>query len=185
MAKVRGSALVTRVAFVKERYGDEGWRRFETLLSPVTRRIVGATIDPRAWYPFEAFVDVNVRADALFGRGDYKLCFEMGGYGADRNMTTLYRVFFRLGSVSFVMGKAASLWSEHYDGGRLVTDGEDRKRFTLRIEDFPAPHCAHCMSVAGWAKRTVELTGATVLDTQRTACRNWRDAACTFVIATT
>src|SRR4051812_24453617 len=134
--KVRGSAILTRVAFVKERYGDDGWKRLQPLLAAPTRQTLAGTIENRSWHPFEAFVDLNVRIDGLFGRGDYRLCYEIGAYGADRNMNTLYRVFFKLGSVTFIMGKAAALWSEHYDSGRLISGSEDRRHLTMRIEEF-------------------------------------------------
>jgi hypothetical protein len=178
MPSVRGSALLTRVAFVKERYGEDGYKRLLPLLRPETRQVLTGRLEARSWHPFESFVDLNVRADALFGKGDNRLCFDMGAYGADRNLGTLYRVFFQLGSVSFIMEKAAGLWSQHYDSGRLVSASEGPKLNTLRIEEFAAPHCAHCFSVMGWAARSVELTGASLVGAQRTGCRNWRDSAC-------
>jgi hypothetical protein len=184
MPSVRGSALLTRVAFVKERYGDEGWKRLFALLKPETRQVLSGRVESRSWHPFDAFVDLNVRADALFGKGDSRLCYEMGVYGADRNMNTIYKVFLQLGSVSFIMGKAAALWSEHYDSGRLVSTSDQRKSHSLRIEGFAQPSCAHCFSVMGWAARCVELTGATLEQQQRTKCRNWRDDACEFAFRT-
>ncbi len=184
VAKVRGSALITRITFVKERWGDEGWKRLQAALSPLTKQVVDWKLDLRSWQPFEAFVDLNSRIDSLFGKGDYRLCYEMGAYGANRNMNTVYRLFIRLGSLSYVMGKAASLWSEHYDAGKLVT-AVDEHVITLRIEEFPSPHCTHCFSVMGWAAKCGELTGARLGDTQRTACRNWRNPACVMAVRMT
>ncbi len=185
MAKVRGSALLTRVAYVKEKFGDEGWKRLQTLLSPQSRQVLAGTVENRTWHPFETFIDLNVRIDSLFGRGDYRLCMEMGAYGADRNLNTVYRIFFQLGSVPFIMSKAAALWTEHYDSGKLVSKSDQRKSLTLQIEEFVSPHCAHCFSVMGWAGRSIELTGASLVERQRTSCRNWRDASCTLAFRTT
>lgn len=178
VAKVRGSALLTRVAYVKDKFGEDGWKRLARSLAPATNQVLAGRIEPRTWHPFEAFIDLNVRIDALFGRGDYRLCYEIGAYGAEKNMTSLYRVFFKLGSLSFIMGKASALWSEHYDSGRLVSTISERRVLTLTIEDFSSPHCAHCFSVMGWAGKTAELTGARIVEKQRTACRHWRDGAC-------
>lgn len=178
MPSVRANALLTRVAFVNERYGQDGMKRLLPTLRPETRHVIAAKLDPRSWQPFDAFVDLNVRADALFGKGDNRLCFEMGAYGADRSMTTLYRVFFQLGSVAFIMQKAAALWSEHYDSGQLTSQADSPKQLSLKIESFTSPHCSHCFSVMGWAARSAELTGASVAGSQRTSCRTWRDSAC-------
>jgi hypothetical protein len=122
-----------------------------------------------------------VRIDSLFGKGDYRLCDEIGAYGADRNMKTIYKVFIRFGSLGYIMEKAASLWSEHYDAGRLVTSS-DGKVLKVMIEDFPTPHCAHCFSVMGWAGKCAELTGAKIGEKQRIACRHWRDPACVMTM---
>ncbi|MGO8991709.1 MAG: hypothetical protein ACLQVI_00165 [Polyangiaceae bacterium] len=184
MPKVRGSAILTRVRYVKEKFGDEGWKRLEPTLSALSKQVLSGPVENRTWHPFETFIDLNVRIDALFGRGDNRLCYDIGAYGADKNLTTLYRVFFRLGSVSFIMGKAAALWSEHYDSGKLLSASDESKALTLTLEDFATPHCAHCFSVMGWAARSIELTGASLVGKQRTACRYWRDKACVMAFRT-
>jgi hypothetical protein len=62
---------------------------------------------PHAWVPFDLFIDVNVEIDRLYGKGDLALCREMGRYGARLNLPTLYRIFYRLGSLGFILRKAA------------------------------------------------------------------------------
>jgi hypothetical protein len=185
MPRVRGSALLTRVSFVKERYGEEGWKRLHARLAPETQKVLAGRVESRSWHSFDAFVDLNVRADVLFGKGDNRLCYEMGAYGADRNMNTIYKVFFQRGTVSFMMGKAAALWSEHYDSGKLISKTDAKNTHSLSIVDFAQPACAHCFSVMGWAARCIELTGASLAEQQRTACRHWRgDAACVLSFRT-
>ncbi|HEY2512909.1 MAG TPA: hypothetical protein VGI39_18710 [Polyangiaceae bacterium] len=183
MPKVRGSALLTRVAYVKDKWGEDGWKRVHAALSAATKQILAGHITPREWHPFDAFVDLNVRIDSLFGKGDYRLCYEIGAYGAEKNMSTIYKVFIRIGSLTFNLEKAASLWNEHYDAGRLVTKNENGF-VTLRIEDFPTPHCSHCFSVLGWAGKCAEMSGSKLLDKQRTGCRNWREGACIMSLRT-
>ena len=112
--------------------------------------------------PFELFVDLNVTADRLFGAGDLALCYHMGRFGADVNLTTLYRVFYKLGSPGFIMSRAAKVWGVNYDSGRLVWEGDEAHGLTMRIEDFATPHRAHCLSVLGWAARSIELSGGTL-----------------------
>ena len=51
----------------------------------------------------------------------------LGRYGADANLTTIYRLFFKVGTVHWILGRAVRLWSAHYDSGYLevVTRGPE------------------------------------------------------------
>ena len=180
MVEVKGSAVTARVRFVRDRYGEQGYRKLKDSLSAESRRALDARVLPHAWAPFDLFIELNVRADELFGRGDLALCREMGRYSAEVNLPTLYRIFYKLGTPSFILRKAARLWDVHYSSGRLTVVGlEDGAR--LRIEDFAEPHRAHCSSVVGWAERSVELSGGTITYAEEELCRTRGDAACELV----
>src|SRR4051794_3306866 len=103
MARVKGSAALARLRYAQEFHGDEGRAALIAALAPETQKLLAEGILPQSWVPFEAFVDLNVKADKLFGKGDLTLCYHMGRYGADVNLTTLYRVFFKLGSPGFII----------------------------------------------------------------------------------
>ncbi|HEY8431858.1 MAG TPA: hypothetical protein VIL20_25950 [Sandaracinaceae bacterium] len=177
MARVKGSAITSRVRFVRERAGEHAYRAVRAALSPRSRAHLEAGVLPHAWVPFELFVELNQVIDAQLGAGDLALCREMGRYGAQVNLPTLYRIFYRLGSLPFILRKAARLWEVHYDSGRLEVfagDGEAR----LVIADFETPHRAHCLSVLGWAEGAGELSGVRVVDAREVACRTRGDDRC-------
>lgn len=180
MVDVKGSAITARVRYVRERHGEQGYRKLLDALEAQHRKIIQARVLPHAWAPFSLFVDVNVQTDALFGTGDLALCREMGRYSAEVNLPTLYRIFYKLGTPSFIIRKAARLWDVHYSSGRLaVEDTEDGAN--LRIEEFATPHRAHCQSVLGWAERSVELSGGKVTYAEEEQCRTRGDRACLVV----
>lgn len=111
-----------------------------------------------AWVPFSLYVDLNETIDRVFGTGDYALCRAMGSYGARVNLPTLYRIFYRVGSIAFILKRAARMWDVHYSSGRLsVTSGKGWAR--LMIEDFDEPHPTLWESVAGWGEASARLTG--------------------------
>ncbi len=94
------------------------------------------------------------------------------------NLPTLYRVFFRFGSVPYIMGKATAVWSEHYDSGRAYTREVAPNDVAVVVEGFGAPHRAHCLSVLGWVESSVTLTGARVIAGEEAACRLRGAPAC-------
>lgn len=178
MSLVKGSAVTSRIRYVRERYGEAAYRRLRDALSAENRELLDARVMPHAWVPYGLFIEVNVEADRMFGKGDLALCFEMAKYGAEVNLPTLYRIFYRLNTPQFIFKKAARLWEVHYSSGRLVPGDEGPTSVVIRIEGFESPHPAHCLSVLGWAVRSVELSGAAVTSYAEERCRTRGDDAC-------
>jgi hypothetical protein len=178
MAQVKGSALLARLQFVRERHGVEGLERLLTGLSPEQQRLLRGDLLPHAWAPYQDFIDLCTAIDRLFGQGDLALCYEMGRHAAEQNLPTLYRIFYRLGSPLYIFRKAARVWEVHYDTGRLVPIQEGERQVRIRVLDFERPHRAHCLSIKGWAARSVEMSGAVIDDMKEDRCRVWGDNAC-------
>ncbi|MCU1280865.1 MAG: hypothetical protein JWM53_4411 [bacterium] len=156
---VKGTALRARLRYVEERAGVDGYRRFVDALAPATRAIVDDRILASGWYPFAAFIDICEVIDRQLGKGDLALCHELGRYGCDANLPTLYKIFFRMADVLYIIRRAAAAWRVNYDEGAMSVVGEGDHVVTMRME-VPTPHRAHCLSVRGWIVRAGELSGA-------------------------
>jgi hypothetical protein len=174
--RVKGSALRARVRWV-ETHGE--MQRFLDALQPSTRLLVHPCVLANEWYPFAAFVDLNQTIDRLYGKGDLALCKQLGRYGCQVNLTTLYSIFFKLGSVPFIIRRSAAAWKVNYDRGELQPLLNENNQLRLRISGWPEPHRAHCLSVFGWIERACELSGGTVMQATET-CRLLGDPACEF-----
>ena len=70
------------------------------------------------------------------------------------------------------------LWSAHYDTGYLEVMTRGPKTAVLRIRGYDTPHVVHCMSVMGWAKRSIELSGGKKVESRETKCRLKGDEFC-------
>src|SRR5579859_238301 len=158
MPNVKGSTLVARFQYVEERHGEEGLKALLAALPREDRELHKAVLLPSSWYPFDTFVRVNAAIDRVFGKGDLSLVPEIARYAAEKNLTTLYRFFYRIGSVGFVLSMGARLWRLNYDAGELAVEiGEGEAR--AKILDWPQPERAHCLSVIGWSGKSAELSG--------------------------
>ena len=135
-------------------------------------------ISKAAWYPFEQFIEVITHIDRLFGKGDLSLIRELARYGADANLTTIYRLFYKVGTTHWILGRAVRLWSAHYDTGILEVLTRGPKTAVLRIRDFDTPNTVHCRSVMGWAERSIELSGGKKVQSCETKCRTRGDEWC-------
>jgi hypothetical protein len=182
MPNVKGSAFASRIRWVQLNQGEAGLDRLLGVVSPALRETLDGGVVMASWYPFDQFVELGERIDATFGKGDLALIKPLGRHGADANLTTIYRLFFKVGTVKWIMARAARLWGMHYDSGQLVVQQSPGKEVELRVEDFATPHRVHCLSVQGWAERSVELSGAQDVALDELSCRASGDQTCRFRI---
>ena len=180
MPNVKGSAITARWAWVRETQGEPGLKRLRGELLPSTKAILEGNVLKSSWYPFEAFVDLTVCIDRLFGRGDLALARELGRYGAEANLKTIYRLFYKLGSVKWIIERAAAVWRTYYDSGYMVVKHGAGNTVDLVITEFATPHRSHCLSVLGWAEKSVEMSGGKLLTSEEATCRLRGDAVCTL-----
>ena len=180
MARVKGAAFVSRTKWVRFNQGEAGLERLITHVSEPLRAVLEKGPVMATWYPFESFVELNLAIDELFGKGDMALIRSLGRHGADANLTTIYKLFYKVGTVKWLLARAARLWGMHYDAGRLLLVQAPGKEVEMIIKDFPTPHRAHCMSIEGWAERSVELSGGHDVVTETLGCRASGAEGCRF-----
>jgi hypothetical protein len=175
---VRCPAILARLQWVVEYHGEGAFDATLASMKPEDAAAVRAAVDPSHWVPFEAFVGLCEAIDQRYGKGDLTLCRELGRYSARQNLPTLYRIFYRLGSVPFIMSRATAVWSEHYDSGRAYAREVGPKEVEIVIEGFAMPHATHCLSVLGWVESSVSISGARVISGEEAACRRSGGEAC-------
>lgn len=183
MANVKGTAFSSRLLWVRLNHGQEG---LERLAAAVEAPLAGLLRDGAVmskWYPFEQFVELNLAIDKMWGRGDLTLIKSLGRHGADANLTTIYRLFYKVGTVKWIMARASRLWGLYYDSGMMHVDMHPGREVGLRLEGFDSPHRAHCLAVWGWAERSVELSGGAQVAAQEIACRAQGDDSCRLRIS--
>lgn len=178
MANVKGSALSSRVLWVQLGHGNAGMDKLLAACTPALRQSITNRIDKAAWYPFEQFIELNLAIDRIFGTGDLALVKQLGRHGADANLTTIYRLFYKVGTTHWILGRAVRLWSAHYDSGFLEVLTRGPRTALLRIRGFATPHPAHCLSVAGWCERSIELSGGRAVTVAEPICRTRGDDLC-------
>jgi hypothetical protein len=158
--QVRGSALRSRLLWVKEQYGTQGLVQLERELSAAGRFVLHENVDPRAWYNFPLFVEIGTVMDRLWGNGELSLNIELGRYGARVGTPWLYQPFIRLGSIDWVLQRASKLWAELFTAGAFLVKHEPgQSRAEGEIVEFPATHMVLVYSCLGFSMGCIELSG--------------------------
>lgn len=171
---VSGYVVRSRYLYLRS-LGEDAVAQVAARLSPSVREIVDKGVLETQWYPFEQLIELMVTTDETVGEGDMQLCYEMGRFGCETNLTGIYRIFFRFGSINFILKRAAKAFRAQYDAGDMELVDSGSGHCTLRLNDFPRPHRAHCLAIKGWMTRAAELTGAEILESHETCRANGED----------
>lgn len=181
-AMVRGSAVLMRQSFVRARFGAIANDHFMACASPPLRTALMLAPQVDQWVDFGLFIEATELVDRLFGRGDLGMSWEIGRYAAEHNMGVWRSLVMRVLNPSMVLSIAASLWTHHYDSGKLVVREEESGGVRLSIAEFSRPHRTHCMSIGGWIERTLELGRPKSVRVREVTCRARGGGACEFTL---
>ena len=178
--QIKGSSIAARLTWIRLHHGEGGIEALATEVSPELGEILASGADVAAWYLMEHFVELNQAIDAHFGEGDLAMVRQLGRYAAEANLTTVFRLFLKAGTVNWILSRASRLWSMHYNSGQLLVREFPDNEVELEIRDFAIPSRVHCLSVQGWTERAAELTGAREVHLQEVDCRARGDERCRF-----
>ena len=104
----------------------------------------------------------------------------MGRASCDYGLTTVYKVFFKIGSPEFIIGRAARVFSSYYDTGELCILETRPGRCLAELRGFEGGAPQFCERIFGWMQRTLELAGAKNLRPRHDVCVHRGGAVCRF-----
>ena len=177
---VRAPVVLARMRWVVEHHGESAYDATLERLTPEHASAIRAAVHPTFWVPFDAFIALSETIDLRYGKGDLSLCRELGRYAANVNLPTLYRIFYKLGTVPYIMSKATAVWSAHYDSGSARTIDHGAGDISIRVENFATPHKVHCLAVLGWIEESVRISGSILTGSAEIKCRTSGDEYCEF-----
>jgi hypothetical protein len=173
---VKATTVRVRDHFVLARFGKTSREQYRAAASRDLLETLTTAGD--RWVSFAQFVESTELACKLFNQGDLTMSREIGRFGAETNMGVWRSFVYRVLRPETLLSIAGGLWSHHYDGGRLVATPRGERGVAIRIEDFPTPHRTHCLSIEGWAHRTLELGRPKRVAVREVACRTQGAPAC-------
>ena len=179
MAQVKGTAVLSSLRYVRERFGEEPLALVLAALPAEDAALCGGVL-ASSWYPMPAFLRFMQEAERQLGAQEPNLVLEMGRASCDYGITGVYKIFFKVGSPEFIIRRAARVFSSYYDTGRLeVVESEDG-RCVVELRGLEGSARQFCERIYGWAQRTLELAGAKNLRSGHSSCVHRGDPVCRF-----
>ncbi len=178
-AQVKGTAILASLRYLREHFGEEAAAHVRQGLPRADRLTLEGSVLASSWYPTSLLLRLMEEAEWQLGSQQPELARHLGRASADYGLTTVYRIFFKLGSPEFIIGRAASVFASYWDTGKLVQKEQARGRAVFSLEGFQgaAPLCARML---GWMERTLELAGAKDVQVVHASCLHRGEPECRF-----
>ncbi len=177
--KVKGGAIQSRLAFVREHGGDDAVGRVLARLSEEDRKSCARTL-AAAWYPF----DLNERLDeaiaAEMSMGDNVFVL-MGEKSAAHNLGSTHRAFMTDRDPHGLLRRAAQIYQAYYDTGRREYERLGDHKAVLRTYESETFSKHDCQTVVGWHRKAIEMCGGKHVRVTETKCRAKGADACEYV----
>jgi hypothetical protein len=168
--QVKGNLLAARPRYVRERWGEDGIRRVAALLAAEVRPVLDAEILPFIWYPLDQLAAVDRAIIEGPMNGDATQMKEFGATIARYDLSTIYKVLFKVGSPAFVIRRVNVAYSTYIRGGimRGETPSPSQATVTFVNGTFPMYLCRY--GVAGWLTAAIELSGGRAVQVSEVDC---------------
>jgi uncharacterized protein (TIGR02265 family) len=179
MIKVKGGALASRLAFVREERGEEGVERVMARLPEADRKACSPIL-AGGWYPFE----LNQRLDEAIademGIGE-SVFLVIGEKSAAHNLNGPHRAMLTPGDPHGLLRRTPQIYSMYYDVGHRTYERAGDKKAILRTYDAPTLSRHDCLTVVGWHRKAIEMCGAANARVTETKCRAKGAEFCEYV----
>jgi uncharacterized protein (TIGR02265 family) len=177
--KVKGGAIQSRLAFVRDHSGDDAVGRVLGRLSEEERREC-AHVLASAWYPFELNAKLDEAIAAELGMGE-KIFELIGEKSAAHNLGSTHRVFVTDRDPHGLLRRAPQIYQAYYDTGRRTYERAGDTKAVLRTYESQTFSKHDCLTVAGWHRKAIEMCGGTNVRVTETKCRARGADVCEYV----
>lgn len=171
MAKIKGFAVRGLLRYLKETRPGLTRQVIDRLPEEVkanfARPIVASNM-----YPYETFSALLRQIDQQLGRGDLRLCEDVGDFAARQDITGMFKMMLAVLSPKTTLERANLFWQKYCDSGKLILVSSDPHHSVLRLEGFPGMDEAHCYLMNGWIARFATMTGGKGVTVNHNVCVN-------------
>ncbi|HOY83000.1 MAG TPA: hypothetical protein PLB92_12775 [Rhodoglobus sp.] len=170
-ARTKGIGFLNVKAFVCERYGERSWNELIGILPPADRDEIAAVVTV-GWYRLPLYARLIREIDRTHGRGDLALVEQIGSFEAERDLTTIHRMFLRMANPAFIVEQVGKYWARFNDTGDWEVKRIDSRSATAILRNWGVVDSALCRENVGYIRRALELVGArdVIVDHKRCRC---------------
>jgi predicted hydrocarbon binding protein len=181
MATTKGIGFVNVRTFVQERHGAQAWKDLIARFPPSERVVLGSIVSI-GWYDLALYARLIRALDEKHGTGSLKLCYALGRYEADRDLTTIQAWFLRLFGPTTAIEQMGKYWRRFHDTGEWSSERRGDREIVARLAGWGVADAALCRELLGYLGRTLELLGGRDIALDHVRCCARNDNVCEFLL---
>lgn len=181
MARTKGVSFVNAKAFCDLR-GAGTWERVVARL-PAADRDALQSLLAMGWYELSLYAKLLHAIDHELGRGDLTLLGPLGRFGAERDLSIVHRLFFRLANPALAIEKTAEYWRRFHDTGTWSVERPSGTSVSGKLAGWGVVDRALCAELMGYMPRVIELCGGKDALMTHGRCRSRGAEACEFELS--
>lgn len=171
MLQIKGTALKSTLNYIKIKLNEEERKKFKTILSELSRNIFDNPILSGNWYDINLLVEIMSKVVEIIKRDPKEVWWEMGRHSCDDGLSTVYKIFYKLGNPEFIIKRAGHVWNNYYTEGEFFVVSHSFNSAHIKIKNISFPHICICTRISGWMERAMELSGGRNVVLKHSLCK--------------
>lgn len=178
---VKGTAIRSRLDFLRETCGPEGLEKVLAALPAEDRRALEGAL-PTSWIPVE-LVD-RLDLEIVRQGGGLHPAREYGAFSARRNLTRVYKVFLdqAAGDPQLLLQSLVPLHASFYDEGSMCLQDAERGSCGIELDFAGRAARFRCQVSLGFVEQALRMLDVRDLQIQETGCQTRGSARCAFSV---
>ncbi len=178
--QVKGAKITSKLAFVRDVYGDDWAQRVLDSLAPEDREQVRTALEI-GWHSRALYERVIQAVIDGPGGGDERILDRIGKHNAERQAEGAYAVYYRSQEPLAVLQSMAPMHRMLNRPGAMEVEPQGDRHLTITVTE-PSGSPAVCRIAAAFYKRSVELCGAREVTVREVECSGRDGARCRFEV---
>lgn len=157
---VKGTAVKSIQDYVQTHHGDK-YAEWLKAMPEISRIIMSKPVYVSDWYSVkDAAIEPTIALGKVAFNGDaVKAGWETGRYSSEIALNGVYKVFVKMATPQFIIGRSGKILPSYYDPSELAVKETGAKHVILNISKLPINHEVLEARIFGWIQKALEVTG--------------------------
>ncbi len=158
--EIKGTAVKTVPNYIKEKH-QHVFEQWIESLPEQSRKIMDSPILSTEWYPLQEGIIIPMENLAkILSEEVNKVAWDMGAYSSQIALKGVYKIFVRIASPAFVIGRAANILETYYRPATINLAQREKGKIVLEFDNFLKADHLIMHRIAGWCYNTFEVVKA-------------------------
>lgn len=177
-AHIKGLGFTNALLFADQTFGVDGAARLLESLSAEEQQVISSMI-PSGWYELAFYARFLRQLARVHGRDDLAVVEEYGRFAAKRDISTVYKLLFRITSPGLIFDQGMKLWDRFNDSGTWRVERGDHRAMGV-LTDWGVVDEALCRELVGYIETMLAHGSCKRVKVEHPECRAQGAAACVF-----